>query len=440
MFGLRPYFELIRSHPYLPAFGFATAFGSSFGQTFFIGVFSPTIQTEFGLSHAGWSSIYLAGTLASAAVLPWTGKQIDRMPLLAYATCAWVALGLACLIFSFATTPIWLAFGIFALRQSGQGLMSHVALTTMARYFDHARGRAIATATLGFATGQACLPFLAVVMLTWVGWRWSYRGGALLLFLAMAPALFLLARGHRRPAVEPKSAPSARDLIQAEAPTKRPTLEGPASPAPAAALESGTVASGWTRRQVLHDRRFYLLLPGLLCPSIVNTAMFFHHLNLADHKGWSHEWMTGSYIVFAVSTILTSLVAGYLIDRYSAARVFPMMLIPQAAGLLFIAGFDSPLSVLPYLALIAVTTGIVHTAVAALWAELYGIAHIGSIRSMAASVSVFGSALGPVTMGTLMDFGQSAERVCLLFAGYSVVGTILIHLALSSTKVSRSSI
>ena len=90
MLGLADYLDFLRRNPSLAAFGFITAFGSSFGQTFFIGVLSPTIQTEFSLSHTEWGSIYLLGTLASALVLPWTGKQIDRIALRTYALLVWL--------------------------------------------------------------------------------------------------------------------------------------------------------------------------------------------------------------------------------------------------------------------------------------------------------------------------------------------------------------
>ena len=56
------------------AFGFLMALGSSFGQTFFIGIFSPSIEAEFGLSHSEWGTIYMAGTLLSAATLTYTGR------------------------------------------------------------------------------------------------------------------------------------------------------------------------------------------------------------------------------------------------------------------------------------------------------------------------------------------------------------------------------
>ena len=416
MIGLGAYLQVLRQNRELPLFGFTTSFSSSFGQTFFIGVFSPTIQAEFALSHTAWATIYLFGTLASALVLPWTGKKIDRVPLALYAGCVWGLLAIACLTFSLATAPLGLVLGIFLLRQSGQGLMSHLSLTTMARFFDRTRGRAIAIATLGFAVGEALLPLIAVTALAWIGWRWSYRGAAVLVVLLAIPAFYLLARGRTKLAIEPR----ASDNHGA----------GPSSPE--------TETTGWTRGEVLRDTRFYLLLPGLLCPSVVITAMFFHHLNLADLKGWTHEWVTGCYVLYAAAATLTSLVAGQLVDRFGAVKVVPATLLPQAVGLLFIAGFNSSFALLPYLVLIGVTTGISHTVVAALWAELYGVAHIGSIRSLAAALSVFGSALGPVSMGTLMDLGLSAEAVCVAFAIYCLAGTVLIWMALFHVKSPRT--
>ena len=78
---LKSYLHLVASQPRLLGFGFAMTFASSIGQTFFIGAFGPSIQQEFALSHGEWGAIYMAGTLLSAAFLPWTGAQIDRLPL-----------------------------------------------------------------------------------------------------------------------------------------------------------------------------------------------------------------------------------------------------------------------------------------------------------------------------------------------------------------------
>ena len=103
----------------LLAFGFLMAFASTFGQTHFVGVFSPSIETEFGLSHTEWGAIYMAGTLASAALLPFSGRLIDRISVRTYAIV--VLLGMAAACFAIAVVPAaWtLVVVIFLLRQFG---------------------------------------------------------------------------------------------------------------------------------------------------------------------------------------------------------------------------------------------------------------------------------------------------------------------------------
>ena len=190
---------------------------------------------------------------------------------------------------------------------------------------------------------------------------------------------------------------------------------------------------------MLRDPRFYLLMPGVLAPSIVLTALFFHHLNLADAKGWSHAWITGSYGVYALAVVVTSLLAGYAIDRYGAARLVPGMLLPLVVALVLVAELGHPWIAWPYLFLIGVSTGIAHTAVSAMWAEIYGVAHLGAIRSFATAVGVYGSALGPVILGGLMDTGVSIESGCLLFAAYATIATLLMALAVSRRFMTRAS-
>ena len=190
------YVKFAAAHRRLIAFGFLAAFTSSFGQTYYIGIFGPAIQSEFGLSHTAWATIYMLGTLGSALLLPWSGKQIDRLDLRLYTSLVGLLAVVACTVTALAVNPAMLVIAIFLLRQSGQGLMSHVGITTMARYFDTGRGRAIAIATMGFAVGEAFLPFVAVLMIAVLGWRWSYGATALVLALVLVPAALWLLKGH----------------------------------------------------------------------------------------------------------------------------------------------------------------------------------------------------------------------------------------------------
>lgn len=159
--------------------------------------------------------------------------------------------------------------------------------------------------------------------------------------------------------------------------------------------------------------------------------MFFHHLTVADAKGWSHAWITGSYAIYAAASVTTSLLAGPIIDRIGAVRLVPLVLSPMIAGLVLLAAFDAAWVVWPYLALFGVCSGLTYTAVSAMWAELYGVEHVGAIRSLGFALSVFGSALGPVAMGALMDAGFAVEVVLLAFAAYGLLGSALMRLALT---------
>ena len=235
------------------------------------------------------------------------------------------------------------------------------------------------------------------------GWRWTYGGVALLLAMVMIATRFILPKdfGHRSPDHE-----NLTDQPQETEPQR-----------------------SWTRSEVLRDLRIYLLLPGLLAPGIIITAMFFHHLSLATVKGWSYTWITGSYIIYAGTTSVTSLLIGQLIDRLGAVRLVPFMLVPLTLAMLVVAIFNNPFAVWLYMVLLGLSVGIAHTSVSAMWAEIYGVAHLGAIKSLMAALSVFGTALGPVSMGSLMDKGLSMEQVCLLFAGYAVMGMVLMVIA-----------
>jgi MFS family permease len=400
------YVKFAAAHRRLVTFGFLAAFASSFGQTYYIGIYGPAIQSEFGLSHTAWGTIYMLGTLGSAALLPWTGKQIDRLNLGLYTALVGLVAVAACVATALAVNPVMLVLAIFLLRQSGQGLMSHVGITSMARYFDTGRGRAIAIATMGFAVGEAILPVAAVLMIAAFGWRWSYGATAMSLAFVLVPAALWLLKGH----------------------DTRHRAHLARLAAPRTSEESH--ARSWTRAEMLRDPRFYLLMPGILAPAVVLTAMFFHHLNLADAKAWSHAWITGSYVVYAIAVILTSLAVGSAIDRFGATRIVPYMLVPMIAAMVMVAEFHHPWIAWPYLFLIGVSTGVAHTAVSAMWAEIYGVVHLGAIRSLATAIGVLGSALGPVSLGGLMDLGISIETGCLLFAAYATIATVLMGAAL----------
>jgi len=381
------------------AAGLVMTFASSAGQTFFIALFADPLRAATGLGHGGWGTLYAAATLTSALAIAVVGHVADRRPM---AVPAVGVLGLAAVgavAMSAVTSPWLLALAVFLLRFSGQGMASHVAMTAAARWFRATRGRALAVVSLGHPLGEAVLPGLVVAATAGFGWRSTWLAVALGLAAVLAPLVARLGAVERTP--------------------RRPAEQGAERGADDQAAEAtGLDGRHWARRDVLRHPVFWALLPGVLASPFMGTALLFQAAPLMAAKGWSLELYAAAFPAFAAASVAGGLVSGLLVDRFGPVRLVPFVLLPLAAGLGIVAGATAPFAVFAVLALIGLTTGAVFTLVAALFAELYGTRHLGAVRGLVSSFTVFGTALAPGVTGLLLDAGVALEAQ---FAAMAVV-------------------
>ncbi len=394
------YWRFARANPRFLGFGFFLTFMSSAGQTYFIGVFGQGIQADFGLDAGSWGRTYMVGTLASALLINWTGALIDRVDLRVFTSVTLFGLSCACAVMGSATTPLLLVVAIFMLRQFGQGLSSHAGITSMARYHSADRGKAIALAAIGFAFGEAMLPVAGIYASQNWGWRNTYYVVALVVLCSIVLALWLL-KGHGHRHAEHNDALNKRNLE-----------------------DSGQV--DYTRRQVLVEARFYFMLPAMVAPSMIGTALFFFPAEIANAKNWSSLWLTGNYWLYSVVSLVITICSGILIDRFSARRVVPLFLLPLALGLVVLNTSDHPFMVWPYMLLMGVSSGLYFTGLSALLAELYGARHLGSIKSMTNAIMVFSSALGPALVGTLLEWQMSFLMISMMLVAFCLLATVML--------------
>ena len=408
------YFQFVHRNRRFLSFGILVAFFSAFGQTFFIAVFGPDIRAEFNLSHGDFGGYYAIGTAVSGVTLIWAGKLIDRFDL------RWVTAGvaslliLACIFMSIVPVAWALAPAIFALRLSGQGLMSHTAMTAMGRYFEAERGRAVSIAILGFPLGVAVFPGLAVWLSGQFGWRMAWALVALALTLFLIPVLLWLLKGH-----------GARHRFFLAQTT------GSTDPGMAARAQPTGRRRQWTRAEVLRDPRFYLLCFAITAPSFISTGLFFHQAHLAAAKGWSLAWLATAFVAYTVGAIGANLAFGPLIDKYGARRLLPYYLYPLVLACLTIVFFNHPLSAVALTLFLGLTSGSGQTLVGAAWPEFYGALNLGAIRAMVISMSVGASALSPFVLGWLIDRGASMESMAVGFLVYLALAIAGIMAALA---------
>ena len=392
----------------LLAAGFLLALLSSFGQTFFIALFGAQIRTEFGLTHGAFGRLYSLATLASGCAMLWVGAALDRIGLLTYAVVANALLAGASLLLALSGSTWLLVLALFRLRLAGQGMMSHASLTGMARGFARNRGKAIALATLGHPTGEALLPIVAVTAAAALGWRNLWIVAAALLMLALALMFGLLGRnGAARPNAGGTSSGRADDR-------------------------------SYSRAAVLRDRRFYLMVPALIGPSFIVTGLFFHQVHLIEVKGWELSWFATCFAGYAASSTAALMATGALIDRLGAVRLMPIYLLPLCLGCAILAPGSHDLVALAFMSVVGMTSGAAVTVLTAMWAEVYGLGHLGAIRALAASLSVVSSALGPAAMGWLIDLGVRVEVIALGCTAYLACATLAIMAAFLRPAPSRS--
>lgn len=399
------YFAFLRENRRFLAYGYLLSLGSSFGQTFFISLSGAEIRAAFDLTHGGFGLAYLVATLLSGSAMMWAGHRIDTVDLRKYSAAVCAGLAAACFLLAVASGLVLLYLALFALRLTGQGLMMHTSMTSMARYFDAGRGKAISIASLGMTSGEALFPLLAVGLIAALGWRGSWMAVGAATALLILPLLLWLLRGHGE---------RHRKMLE------RQSL---------AENGGGPGRRQWTRGEVARDPRFYLLMPAVMIPALVLTGLFFHQVHLAEVKGWSLAWLATCFVGFAAAKVAASLAVGPIIDRIGATRTLPWVMPPLVLGLAVLAGFDHPIAALVYMTAAGVTVGAGIASVGAMWPEIYGVRHVGAIRAMVSAMMVVATGLAPAAMGWLIDAGVSMTAITYAGLALVVAATVLIVFA-----------
>ena len=392
--------------------GLFLIFSSSVGQTFFISLFSGEIRNAFNLSHGMFGILYSVATLTSATLFFWLGKLTDQFNLTVLGLITLGILSGFSFLLSSAETLLILFLSLLGLRLFGQSMISHIAVTAMARWFSKKRGRALSIALMGHPIGEALLPSLITFFLFQYTWREIWVGIGTCIIIIFLPLVYWLGRhlkSNNHDSSDSGLTKSKKKLIDS-----------------------------WNRSQVLKDLRFYQVLPGLLASPFIVTGVFFHQIHLIETKSWSITLLASSYPFFALSVIGVTFGAGWIIDRFGTVHLLRFFLLPLAFGLILIAGTDKAFAIPIFMILMGASAGLATIVISTLWVELYGINYLGSIRSMFFSMVVLATSISPALMGLLLDIGVTLEIQFIIFAIYIFICSIIFAILTPNLLIARS--
>jgi predicted MFS family arabinose efflux permease len=380
-------------------FGFIFTFFSSFGQSFFLGLFNAPIRNELGITHGQFGSIYAVATIFSSLLFIWVGKKIDDFRLLNYSFFVIILLFFSTLFFSFINSTYFLAVGIFLMRFSGQGLMGHTSTTAISRYFDKSRGRALSTIWFGMSTAEFIFPVLVIYFLTIYSWRSVWQGISIIVILIL-PLIINFT-------IKKINFESREDDLEEKLKTK---------------------IKSWKRTEVLKDFRFYIISSNMLAMPWIFTGMAVYQSFISDSKLWEVYTIPKAFMVFSITSIITLFSSGFLVDKFTSRKLIPIMNIPLLLAMVVLFYSKQEISAYFFLGLIGISNGFGNILGSSTWAEIYGVKYIGSIKALTTAFMVFSTALGTAVFGIWIDNGFTIENIAFICGSYIVISISILML------------
>ena len=379
-------------------FGFIFTFFSSFGQSFFLGLFNAPIRNELGITHGQFGSIYASATICSSLLLIWVGKKIDDYRILNYSFFVVTLLFISSLFFSFINSVYFLAVGIFLMRLSGQGLMSHASTTTISRFFDKSRGKALSTIWFGLSTAEFILPVLMTYFFLIYSWRTVWQGIAVLIILFLPLVILNTIKTINLDSREIDTNPKQKK----------------------------SKIKSWRRRDVLKDYRFYIVSLNMLAMPWLATGIFVYQSFISESKMWAIYTIPKAFMVYSMTSIITLFMSGFLVDKFTGRKLILYMNLPLLLAMFTLLQFNHEISAYIFLGLIGVSNGFANILGSSTWAEIYGVKYIGSIKALTTAFMVFSTAFGTAVFGLLIDRGFSIENIAFVGSAYIVISLALL--------------
>ena len=283
------------------------------------------------------------------------------------------------------------------MRLSGQGLMSHTATTTISRFFEKTRGRALSTTWLGLSLAEFILPLLIIFLLTFVDWRNIWIVISIFVIVVLPIITFSLVKNIKLDSRETVSLDEVK--------TKE--------------------IKQWTRGEVLKDYRFYIICITMLAMPSIATGTFVYQSFIVSSKGWGPYVIAQSFMVYSILSVITLFLSGFLIDKFTSRKLLIYMNIPLLFATIVLYYFNSPFSSYVFLGLIGISNGLSNVLGSATWAEIYGVKYIGSIKALTTAFMVFSTAFGTALFGILIDNSFSIEQIALASGSYTLIAIFL---------------
>lgn len=383
-------------------------FFSGPGQTYSISVFIGSFVEQFNGNDTLVSGIYSAATLLSGSLLFIVGRGVDRFGQRKMAITAAIMLGVACLWSSLVANPIMLFIAFFMLRFFGQGSMTLIPNTLVPQWFIKKRGRAMSFMAIGSFVSAVTFPLLNTWLIKQFGSEHAWQIlGVFVVVVFLPAAIFFI-----------KNKPGDMGLMPDNA-SRRPSYNTDSS---SASEDSKEV--DWSLKEAKKTRAFWLMLYCVAIPALVNTAVTFHLFRIFTEHQLSMGMASLILSLMAFVGFPVTMVAGFVLEKVAVHKIIALSFLGTIVFLILLLFMDSTVEAVIVGVLWGLTNGFERITLNIVWPNYFGLKNLGSIKGLAQTVMVIGSALGPLPLAFAFEqFGSFNEAILMLMI-LPLLGTI----------------
>lgn len=190
----------------------------------------------------------------------------------------------------------------------------------------------------------------------------------------------------------------------------------------------------WTVQEAVKTRAYWLLLFCVGIPSLVNTGLTFHLISIFKTNGISPAIAALVLSLMALIGFPVTLVAGPMLDRVKVQYVLAGIFAGEILFILVLLAADQTAIAIAFGVLWGISGGFERITLNYVWPSFFGRKSLGSIKGSAMTVTVLGSALGPLPFGLAYDFFGGYEEILLMTIILPVLGMIAALLAKKPVK------
>ncbi len=372
----------------------------SYGILYTFGVFFKPVLTEFGWTRAMIAGAFSLSCLFNGIGSVVLGKLTDRFgPRMVVVACGFFS-GLGSLLVSQVSTiwQLYLFYGVMI--GTGLGVIAPL-LSTVAKWFVKRRGLMTGIAVSGIGAGTLIIPPIANWLISNYSWRTSYT----IVGIAVLVLIVLAAQFLRRDPSQMGLSPYGGNEVKRDS------------------LNLG--AGGFSLREAIHTRQFWLLSAICLCAGIIIQVSMVHIVIHAIGLGISGAIAAVILAIIGGASIAGRIITGSAADRIGNNLAFRIVLILMVVGYLWLQVAKELWMLYLFAVIFGFAYGGIICMMSPLTAELFGLRSLGVLLGLVNLNPAIGGAIGPVLAGRIFDITGSYHLAFIVCIAVGVIAVIL---------------